>query len=578
MTVMAIAWLGVGIVLVTILALRLHPLIGLLLGTLFLLAATPESVRIENQVRSSSYPVAKQVGTLVGLTQPILSGSYYIRKQDAGIDNAQKVEVRPATLDQLPAVPELAQSDLVWYAIHPATSDTTNFPTVESTIDAANEGNATVNELILATAFNAAKRTRYTNLGNQLAEGFARTFRRLGIPVIMAAIVGVCLLESGAATKIVTAIIALFGPRGTAPALTMSGFLLGIPVYFDNVFYLLLPLAKAIGRQRPEFYLTAVMAIIVGATMAHSLVPPTPGPLLVATELGVSIGAMMLGGLIVGSLAASIGFAYGSVCSRWIKLLPDETAANVRAGTPNHSGISLWIALLPIAVPMLVLSCAEIVEFYVKAEPTSGGSDALSSLVKFMLTIEPFLAVASDPNLLFFATAVIAILILRWYTDRQTVTTSVSRGLTDAGTIVLLTCAGGAFGAALQQLGLADALRDRYSGFTTPWGMLITAFCLTAIIRVAQGSATVAMITSVAIIAPVTASIELPFHPVYVALAIGCGSKPLPWMNDSGFWQVATMTGMSTTQTLQTFTVALTLMGIVGFAIILMGAWILPLV
>src|SRR5690606_20824843 len=127
--------------------------------------------------------------------------------------------------------------------------------------------------------------------------------------------------------------------------------------------------------------------------------------------------------------------------------------------------------------------------------------------------------------------------LLRYAADGQTVGRSVTRGIADAGTIVLLTCAGGAFGAALQQLDLATVIGQRFAGLTTPWGILWTAFFLTAIIRAAQGSATVAMITSAAIVAPVMESITLPFHPLYLALAIGCGSKPLPWMNDSGFWQ-----------------------------------------
>ncbi len=115
----------------------------------------------------------------------------------------------------------------------------------------------------------------YANVGNELAQGFTETFRKLGIPITMAALLGVCLIESGAAAVIVGAIAKLFGSRGTAPALTVSGFLLGVPVFFENVFYLLLPLAKAVGQKQPRMFLTAVMAIIVGATMAHSLVPPT---------------------------------------------------------------------------------------------------------------------------------------------------------------------------------------------------------------------------------------------------------------------------------------------------------------
>ncbi len=591
MSVLAIAWIGVGIVLVTILALRLHPLLGLLLGTLFLLAATPNTVWIERELRPFQYTILERSGELLGFAHYLLPGDYVVRRQGTSLTEARPLELRRATAEQLLAEPEVANSELVWYSVG---SDSLQswFSSIEELRD-SNGKNAHF-ELLPTAAIHAAERSRYKQLGSQLADGFSKTFQRLGIPVTMAAIVGICLLESGAAVRLVSALVALLGARGTAPALTVSGFLLGVPVYFDNVFYLLLPLAKAVGRQRPTFYLTAVMAIIVGATMAHSLVPPTPGPLLVATELGVSIGAMMLGGCFVGSIAAAAGLAYGSLCSRWISLSPDQATdkkmeknsdKNNESPSKHPRQVSLWIAPLPIALPMLVLSSSEIVKYLTSATNSATTSSAASSaeglsgsFVSALAIVGPALSVMSDPNLLFIATAVLSIMVLRYYTDRQTVSKSVARGLTDAGTIVLLTCAGGAFGAALQQLGLADALRDRYAGFTTPWGMLMTGFFLTAIIRAAQGSATVAMITSVAIIAPVISSIDIPFHPVYVALAIGCGSKPFPWMNDSGFWQVATMTGMSTTQTLQTFTAALTLMGCVGFAVTILGAWLLPLV
>lgn len=591
MSVLAIAWIGVGIVLVTILALRLHPLLGLLLGTLFLLAATPNAVWIERELRPSQRTVVERSGELLGFAHYLPPGSYVVRRQGTALADARPLELRRATAEQLLEEPEVANSELVWYSVGSDSLESW-FSSAEEAFES--QGKIARFELLSTAAIETAERSRYTKLGSQLADGFSKTFQRLGIPVTMAAIVGICLLESGAAVRLVSAIVALWGARGTAPALTVSGFLLGVPVYFDNVFYLLLPLAKAVGRQRPTFYLTAVMAIIVGATMAHSLVPPTPGPLLVATELGVSIGAMMLGGCFVGSIAAAAGLAYGTLCSRWISLSPDQASdkkmdknsdKNSESPSEHRRQVSLWIAPLPIALPMLVLSSSEIVKYLTSTTTSSAASSAASSaeglfgsFTSALALAGPALSVVSDPNLLFIATAVLSIMVLRYYTDRQTVSKSVARGLTDAGTIVLLTCAGGAFGAALQQLGLADALRDRYAGFTTPWGMLMTGFFLTAIIRAAQGSATVAMITSVAIIAPVISSIDLPFHPVYVALAIGCGSKPLPWMNDSGFWQVATMTGMSTTQTLQTFTVALTLMGCVGFAVTLLGAWLLPLV
>jgi hypothetical protein len=108
-------------------------------------------------------------------------------------------------------------------------------------------------------------------------------------------------------------------------------------------------------------------------------------------------------------------------------------------------------------------------------------------------------------------------------------------------------------------------------------GVLLLAFGLTALVRFAQGSATVAMITAVAIVAPMVLEADLGFHRVYVALAIGCGSKPLPWMNDSGFWIVSKMSGMNETETLKTFSVMLSLMGVVGFGVVWLASVLIPL-
>lgn len=562
MDVLWIAAIGVAFVLITILVLRLHPVIGLLVSSLFVLAATPRSVLLTNELSPQAIEVV-DVDSQHGIalqSAATSAGAYYL-------------------LDDLQATPA-ARSFQLSVANDQSAADSTGNRTW-FTSDAQAPTLIRGAKLIPAEQAEAFEHQRWNGIGEKLAAGFAKTFRKLGIPVTMAAIVGVCLLESGAAARIVSAIMSLLGPRGTAPALTISGFLLGIPVFFDNVFYLLLPLAKAVGRQHPARYLAAVMSIIVGATMAHSLVPPTPGPLLVAAAMNVNLGVMMLGGLVVGGLAASVGLSYGLLCSRWWPLAVEPSSVSVAAGaslnepiaiTPNTTvqplcRIPLGLAVLPIAVPVCLLVAAAI-------STNLPGEIADIPAVQWA---QKWLASINDPGLIFIATALLAIALLRIYSSAHVVQQSVARGLQDAGIIVLLTCSGGAFGAALQQLDLASAIAGRFTNLTTPWGLLLTAFVLTALIRAAQGSATVAMITSVAIIAPLAESLPLPFHPLYLALAIGCGSKPLPWMNDSGFWQVATMTGMSTTQTLKTFSVALTLMGLSGFVFTLLGAWLVPL-
>ncbi len=559
MDVLSVAAIGVAIVLVSILVVRLHPLLGLLIGSLFVFAATPKDIQLSNELAGKIVEVsALSPSGLVGVHSASSSDTYVLmRELYAGADKGGKkneiplrlARATPSELSRAAEAGDQLPNGIVWFS-----TGSDSGPISKGA------------KLVSLSDLQDFEKSRWKGLGGQLAEGFAKTFRKLGIPVTMAAIVGVCLLESGAAARLVAAIMHLFGTRGTAPALTVSGFILGVPVFFDNVFYLLLPLAKAVGRKRPEQYLAAVMAIIVGATMAHSLVPPTPGPLLVCSAVGVSVGMMMMAGFIVGSLAAVVGFTYGMLCSRWIPLSADFDDSGPVA-RESERAIPLLLAALPIAIPIAILSGSEIVSYL------ATGRGPLS----WMVHLQNLLQIINDPGLIFIATAILSIAILRYYSNGKTVGKAVSRGIADAGTIVLLTCAGGAFGASLQQLDLASAIGSRFAGLTTPWGLLFTAFFVTAIIRVAQGSATVAMITSAAIVAPVMESVELPFHPVYVALAIGCGSKPMPWMNDSGFWQVATMTGLTVSQTLKTFSIALTLMGLTGFGLTLLGAWLIPL-
>ncbi|UCE08404.1 MAG: GntP family permease, partial [bacterium] len=154
------------------------------------------------------------------------------------------------------------------------------------------------------------------SVGERVAGEFGRTCAKIGILIAMASIIGKCLLDSGAAERIVRSALRLFGERRAPLAFLNSGFLLGIPVYFDTVFYLMIPLAKAMGMRSSRNYGMYILAIVAGGTMAHSLVPPTPGPLFVASELSVSIGLMILGGMVVGLFTVSAGYLYALWANR----------------------------------------------------------------------------------------------------------------------------------------------------------------------------------------------------------------------------------------------------------------------
>jgi len=189
------------------------------------------------------------------------------------------------------------------------------------------------------------------------------------------------------------------------------------------------------------------------------------------------------------------------------------------------------------------------------------------------------LAVLGEKNLALGMGAALGLVLLAWARRGEggAVGSAVREALSSGGVIILITAAGAAFGSAMGASGVAGQLAGWMPDGGGGAALLWVAFGVTALVRVAQGSATVAMITAVGIVGPLVGEVELGYHAVYLALAIGCGSKPGPWMNDSGFWVVSRMSGMTEVETLRSFTVQLSLMGVVGFLAVLAASRFLPL-
>src|SRR6185436_1625554 len=143
------------------------------------------------------------------------------------------------------------------------------------------------------------------SLGERIALAFGDACQKIGLLIALGSIIGKCLLESGAAERIVRSMVSIFGLKKAPGAYMVSSFALGIPIFFDTVFYLMIPLARAMGVRSPKSYAMCVMAIIAGGTISHSLVPPTPGPLFAAGAFNVSIGLMIIMGTIIGLICSS---------------------------------------------------------------------------------------------------------------------------------------------------------------------------------------------------------------------------------------------------------------------------------
>ncbi|MEQ8882157.1 MAG: SLC13 family permease [Cyclobacteriaceae bacterium] len=412
------------------------------------------------------------------------------------------------------------------------------------------------------------------SLGSRLASAFGSTSGKIGILIALASIIGAALMKSGAADKIVRSLLKLVGKKNGSLAFLTSSFALGIPVFFDTVFYLMIPLVKSLGVRDPKKFSLYVMCTIAGGVMAHSLIPPTPGPLFVARELGVDLGIMITVGIIVGITVVLAGYVYALWANkRWdlpMRDTPDITVEELKENTQvkDEDLPAIWISILPVLLPVLLIAGNTIMSMAFNTDGLEEGS-FLSSLLNLLTFI-------GDPNIALLLSAGIAMYLLSTrLKDRAKFQKVLTDALLSAGMIILITSAGGTFGKMLQQTNIGEGISQLAGNYQT--AILPLAFVITAVIRTAQGSATVAMVTTIGIMSGFGDATQLGFHPVYLAMVIGCGSKIIPWMNDSAFWIITRMTGMEEKETIRFFSYLLTVMGIAGLIISMILSKILPL-
>jgi len=412
------------------------------------------------------------------------------------------------------------------------------------------------------------------SIGERIASAFGNTTAQIGILIAMAAIIGKCLLESGGAERIVRSILRATGVKKAPVAYASSSFFLAIPVFFDTVFYLMIPLAKAMAARIKKNYLLFVMTIAAGGTMAHSLVPPTPGPLFLISEMQIPIHLMMIGGFIVGIFTVVSGYLYAVWANRrWdipLRSAPDAPVEEMESLVEKDTSQlpPLWLSVLPIVVPLVFISVSGILDAFLDGESFSGWISGLITVISFI----------GERNTALIIGGLIAIYLLvsQKVSDKEHLASSMQQALMSGGVIILITAAGGAFGAMLQQTGVSIRISDLTEGYQM--ALIPLAFLITAIVRTAQGSATVSMITAAGILSGMASNVTLDYHVLYLGLAIACGSKLIPWMNDSGFWIICKMSNFTEEETLKTFSVMLTIMGITGFVVIYIAASLFPLV
>lgn len=407
----------------------------------------------------------------------------------------------------------------------------------------------------------------------RVAQEFGNVVGSIGIVIALAAIIGKCLMDSGAADQIVRSFLRVLGEKRASWALMGSGFVLSIPVFFDTVFYLLIPLARSLWRRTRKNYILYVAAIVAGAGVTHNLVPPTPGPLFAADRLNIDLGLMILIGTLVGLPAAVIGLIVCGIINRFM-----DIPMRPYSGEPEPEPLAdeqlppLWLSLLPVILPVVLISANTAAKAFAKAEDAT----------PFVQNAVRAATILGNPNLALLISAVMAMLLVVWKRKLplRKLADAVDSALMSGGIIILITASGGALGAMLRLSGIQDSVAKFVGSGQHHVGMviLVLGFMVASLIKFAQGSSTVSTITAASMFAAMGITPQmLGCNPVYLATAICSGSLVGDWMNDSGFWVFARMSALTETEALKSFTVVTAVTGLTGFGVTLILAKLLPL-
>ncbi|WP_453992688.1 GntP family permease [Bacillus nitroreducens] len=385
-----------------------------------------------------------------------------------------------------------------------------------------------------------------------IERGMGGTLGFVAVVVGLGAMFGQMLEVSGGAERLAQTLIKKFGEDKSQWALGITGFLVAIPVFFDVGFIILVPIVYGLAKKTGKSLLYYGIPLLAGLAVTHSFIPPTPGPIAVADLIGADLGWVILFGTIAGIPAMIIS---GPLFAKYISkklhvVVPDYMNLEDIEYDKELPSFKLIAFLILIPLVLILLNTV------------SGVLLEEGHVLQVILTFlgHPFVAltIATILTFIFLGTK-------RGY-SRQEVQDIATKALEPAGIIILVTGAGGVFKQVLIDSGVGEVLGTMMAG--SPLPPILLAFLIAAAVRVAQGSATVSMVTAAGLMAPLIQMLELE-GPVLglLVIAIASGATVLSHVNDSGFWLVGRYFGMSVKDTLKSWTVMETLIGLVGVSV-----------
>ncbi|CAM1342307.1 GntP family permease [Tenacibaculum amylolyticum] len=392
-----------------------------------------------------------------------------------------------------------------------------------------------------------------------MQQGMGSTLGFVALVVGLGSIFGSILEQSGGAEALANYLLSKFGDKRASWALMLTGFLVAIPVFFDVAFIILIPLVYSLQRRTKKSLLLYAIPLLAGLAITHSFIPPTPGPVAVADILKADLGWVILFGFIVGVPTAVVsGPLFANYIAKRIQI--EAPKLNIELGATTDEAKSypaVKLILLIIGIPIVLIVCNTFVNSPLVAE------SVISKEAK------EWIGMIGNPFVALIIANVIAwyVLGIRRGLSKDKLLKIATNSMGPAGLIILLTGAGGVFKQMLINTGTGEMLANYFSSIGI--GVLFFGFFIAAIVRILQGSATVAMITAAGVTAPLLLNTTISqIDTALVVIAIASGASIMSHVNDSGFWLVGKYLGLTEKQTFKSWTVMTTILSVTSFVLI----------
>lgn len=384
-------------------------------------------------------------------------------------------------------------------------------------------------------------------------DGIGNTLKGIALLVGLGSMFGAILEISGGAQTLAVTMVKWFGDKKAAWALGITGLIIAMPVFFDAGLIILIPLAFSLAKRTKRSSLFYAIPLLAGLAVGHAFIPPTPGPILVATMLEVDLGWVILVGVFCGIFSMIVaGPLWGAVCGKKHYIPIPEHVANQEdfdeSKLPNF-----WVIVGIILIPLILIIL-----------------DSVTGVVPALNFLQPLFGFLGEPFVALLIATIAAMLVLgvkHGYSTEE-LEKIMTKSLEPTGMILLVTACGGVLRYVLQYSGLGDVIGNAVASMSLP--LVVLAFLVAALVRICVGSATVAMTMAAGIVAAIPGISELsPLYLACVTAAVAGGATVCSHFNDSGFWLVKSLVGMDEKTTLQTWTIMETLVGGTGFVVAL---------